>query len=143
MTTPDGSPERIPTDDDIRAAIRLAEAQVLADIRSGRVPSTVTTFAELHDYVDANEYGGLCQPGPFWQAGDSDDRPDTFDARMTAAGAVQDAVDGWLRRRANACPSCAHPAHTTSRYGGGGCNAMTSTGWTTYGCHCDAGPRPL
>jgi len=32
---------------------------------------------------------------------------------------------------------------TTSRYGGGGCNAMTSTGWTTYGCHCDAGPRPL
>ena len=31
-------------------------AEIDEDIRSGLVPCTVTTFSELHDYVDANGY---------------------------------------------------------------------------------------
>lgn len=34
----------------------LVIAQVNVDIKAETVPSTVRTFAELHDYVDANEY---------------------------------------------------------------------------------------
>jgi len=35
-----------------------AKREVLADVASGVVPATVQTFSELHDYVDANGYGG-------------------------------------------------------------------------------------
>ena len=35
-------------------------AELCEDIASGLVPSTVSSFAELHDYVDANCYGGFC-----------------------------------------------------------------------------------
>ncbi len=31
---------------------------MLADIQTGLVPSSVNTFSELHEYVDANCYGG-------------------------------------------------------------------------------------
>lgn len=34
------------------------KADILADIRAGIVPKSVKTFSELHDYVDANCYGG-------------------------------------------------------------------------------------
>lgn len=43
-------------------AVELAErmkAEILQDVKAGIVPSTVSEFAELHDFVDANCYGGL------------------------------------------------------------------------------------
>ena len=36
------------------------KAEINADIAAGQVPATVKSFSELHDYVDANEYGGFC-----------------------------------------------------------------------------------
>lgn len=47
-------------------------------------------LADLHSHVDANEYGGLCDPevvGVF----------ETFDALLDFANEVQDSVDAWLR----------------------------------------------
>ena len=44
----------------IKEAVARSKREIIADIASGRVPATVKTFSELHDYVDANEYGGLC-----------------------------------------------------------------------------------
>jgi hypothetical protein len=32
--------------------------EILTDIRDGIVPCSVATFSDLHDYVDANCYGG-------------------------------------------------------------------------------------
>lgn len=60
------------------------KAEILADIESGRVPPTVSTFSELHDYVDANEYGGMCDP--------------TQHASWSneSVCAVQDIVHAWL-----------------------------------------------
>ena len=40
-------------------------AEIAMDMRSGRVPTTVKSFSELHDYVDANEYGGFCEDEVF------------------------------------------------------------------------------
>lgn len=45
MITPEEMAERMKT-------------EILADITAGIVPRSVTTFSELHDYVDANCYGG-------------------------------------------------------------------------------------
>lgn len=49
---------------DLDLAIKRAKAEILDDIENGRVPADVTTFRELHDHVDANEYGGLCEDSP-------------------------------------------------------------------------------
>src|ERR1700726_3754913 len=42
-------------------SLEMAEkmkAEIIEDIQSGVVPNTVADFSELHDYVDANCYGG-------------------------------------------------------------------------------------
>lgn len=65
-------------------AVARAKREILEDIAEGRVPASVGSFAELHGYVDANEYGGLC---------------DTYAAEDVAfAAAVQEELDGWLRQ---------------------------------------------
>ncbi len=66
--------------------IERAKREVLADIFTRRVPGTVASFSELHDYVDANEYGGGTE-GDF----------DGSDEACTFWNAVQDAVDKWLK----------------------------------------------
>lgn len=38
--------------------------EVDADIAAGKVPTAVSSFSELHDWVDANCYG-LCEEGAF------------------------------------------------------------------------------
>lgn len=64
---------------------------IMRDIRRGDVPVNVATFARLHDYVDANGYGGLfeakflededwAQKGPW----------------MENINAAQEIVNGWL-----------------------------------------------
>lgn len=35
--------------------------QIISDVRNFLVPVCVNDFAELHNYVDANEYGGFCK----------------------------------------------------------------------------------
>lgn len=72
---------------DVQASIALAKEEVLQDMASGRVPRTVPSFSALHDYVDANEYGGLCADSWDWE-GDPD---------YTEANAVQDGVDAWIK----------------------------------------------
>ena len=40
-----------------------AKSEILQDIRDERVPETIRSFSELHDYVAAEEYGGLPEEG--------------------------------------------------------------------------------
>jgi hypothetical protein len=42
----------------INASIATAKDEISTDIRCNAVPSGVKSFAELHDYRDANLYGG-------------------------------------------------------------------------------------
>lgn len=66
-------------------AVERAKREILEDIVSMRVPSNIASFSELHDFVDANEYGGLCDPDAY-----GDESTDfVID--------VQDAVDAWIR----------------------------------------------
>lgn len=64
--------------------VARAKAEILSDVRDGVVPSSVSSFSQLHDYVDANEYGGLCED-------------DAMTGDYVALGiAVQAEVDAWL-----------------------------------------------
>lgn len=68
----------------LKTVVERAESEILADVARGIVPATCTSFSELHDYVDANGYGGAFEHeiGPedvdFWNS-------------------VQDAVDAWIK----------------------------------------------
>ncbi|WP_029049502.1 hypothetical protein [Cupriavidus sp. amp6] len=83
-------------EDFVAKAIELGKAQIQQEIASGRIPPTVKTFSALHDFVDANEFGGLCA--------DDSDLPRLFprvtesDAEVfcEAANRVQQALDQWL-----------------------------------------------
>jgi hypothetical protein len=65
--------------------VERAKGEIRADIAAGRVPAAVATFAELHDHVDANGYGGAFE----------DDNPAPF-----AEGMVEEACDFWNRVQA-------------------------------------------
>jgi hypothetical protein len=44
--------------EEIAQAVARAKREILEDIECGLVPSGVASFSELHDFVDANWYGG-------------------------------------------------------------------------------------
>ena len=70
---------------ELRQVVERAKAEILADVAAGTVPSTCASFSELHDYTDANGYGGAFE------------RP--FDNGETDFwNAVQDAVDRWIKQ---------------------------------------------
>jgi len=71
------------------AIVSRMKVQIAADIESGVLPATVASFQDLHDYVDANEYGDLCTPECPFDAGD--------DADAGKVNAAQDAIDQWLK----------------------------------------------
>ncbi len=80
----------------VAPVVERCKREIRRDIARGTVPATVRTFAELHDYVDANEYGGACETdedGLGWWDGDEAQRA----AAMTFWNRVQDAVDAWIR----------------------------------------------
>ncbi len=71
--------------DELRRVVERAKTEILADVAAGTVPSTCASFSELHDYTDANGYGGAFE------------RP--FDNEETDFwNAVQTAVDGWIKQ---------------------------------------------
>jgi len=41
--------------------IERAKAEIIEDILNGTLPVMPTSFDELHEYVDANEYGGFTE----------------------------------------------------------------------------------
>jgi hypothetical protein len=71
----------------IATAVERGKREIVSDAREGRIPIAVPSFSALHDHVDANEYGGLCDDGWDWD-GDPD---------LVRANAVQGALDAWIR----------------------------------------------
>lgn len=71
--------------EDLADAVARGKREILADVAAGRVPPPAS-FSELHDHVDANEYGGLCDT-----YGDFETYGNEF------ANDVQDALDEWIR----------------------------------------------
>jgi len=68
--------------EDVLEAIEQAKREISWDMRQG-VVGEVEGFSDLHDFVDANEYGGLCAARAGWS--------------IETVALVQDALDAWLR----------------------------------------------
>jgi hypothetical protein len=76
----------------VQIATAWARDEVLEDVASGRVPATVASFAELHDHVDANGYGGAFR----WPCLSSD-RDDAYQNEFCRFwNAVQENVNEWI-----------------------------------------------
>jgi hypothetical protein len=67
--------------------IDQVKREIIHDVQAGDVPATCATYSELHDYVDANGYGGAFE---FAMYGACDTTCDYWNN-------VTDAVDQWLR----------------------------------------------
>jgi hypothetical protein len=67
----------------VEEAVAQAKTEIRADVANGHVPRTVASFSELHDYVDANEYGGLCNERSDWTNEQGND--------------VQTRLDEWIK----------------------------------------------
>ena len=75
----------------LEKTIMRMKSEILHDIADGTVPADVMSFGDLHDYVDANEYGGFCEDGNRVIDGlPSDQRCDVLNY-------CQDAIDFWLK----------------------------------------------
>lgn len=72
------------TPERIQVAVERGKREIRADIARGRIPvDEVLTFADLHDYVDANEYAGLCDDG--------------VDPETTPINEIQNALSEWIQ----------------------------------------------
>jgi hypothetical protein len=96
---------RVPTSipaSEFAAVINQAKREIRYDVKAGVVPASVRSFSRLHDYVDANEYGGFAieetASPTFDRLARSDRRSDrTLQARIDFINKVQDALDAWLK----------------------------------------------
>lgn len=80
------------TNQDLNETVNCMVDQILSDMASGLVPKFVSSFSQLHDYVDANCYGGFCDD----VVEDYDEDMETHVAFMNAAQSV---VNLWLKTR--------------------------------------------
>lgn len=79
--------------------VERAKTEILADIEKGVVPDSVEYFAELHNFVDANEYGGLCEDSFFDELTNSFDDMSRDDRSVEVANRVQNELDQWIQQR--------------------------------------------
>lgn len=84
-----------PTDTEVDVCVQDVLNEIEDDMMTGTVPRDVASFGDLHDYVDANCYGGFCDDGT---AGTTYNPRSDWD--IDSAGIVQDRVDTILRQRA-------------------------------------------
>ena len=84
MSTAQTQSMKIPAWTTLETTIERAKAEILADAAFGILPRTCASFSELHDYVDANGYGGAFEH-------DFNNEETDFWNR------VQDVVDAWIK----------------------------------------------
>ena len=68
----------------LEQTIERSKSEILRDVADGTIPATCASYSQLHDYVDANGYGGAFEH-------DFDNEETDF------WNAVQDAVDAWIK----------------------------------------------
>lgn len=84
-----------------KETVARMKAEVLSDIRDKMVNEDVKSFSELHDSVDANEYGGFCEDilSEAYCAffGGRDEHEGMPDAYIDFLNECQGEIDEWLK----------------------------------------------
>jgi hypothetical protein len=73
----------------MNARIEQGKKEILADIADGTIPTTPKNFNELHDFVDANEYAGLCDDNFY-------EKFLTHEDYLRFSQTVQEHLDAWI-----------------------------------------------
>jgi hypothetical protein len=76
------------------------KTEILEDIARGYLPrmESLSSFSDLHDYVDANEYGGFCDEDVTDElTREFDDSTDALYALLNFMNQAQGEVDSWIR----------------------------------------------
>lgn len=89
-----------------KETVARMKTEILGDMGSSgmigsRMDTEPKTFVELHDYVDANEYGGFCEDALndafcsfFGSRNENEGMPDAF---LIFMNDCQDDIDEWLK----------------------------------------------
>lgn len=87
----------IPT---VEESIQRMKVEILSHILRKIIPDTVQCFADLHDYVDANEFGGFCDDeladAMVIHYGGRDTHEGMPEAMLEHINAAQDAITEWI-----------------------------------------------
>lgn len=79
------------------------KAEILALMGAGVIPRSVQSFAELHDFVDANCIGGFCDDDYFHELYAKFGGPDGLggmpNGMVDFINACQNGIDAWLKAR--------------------------------------------
>jgi len=84
-----------------KETVARMKAEILEDIQDTMVDKDVKSFSELHNYVDANTYGGMCEDAlndafcAFF--GGRDEHEGMPDAYIAFLNDCQGDVDEWLK----------------------------------------------
>ncbi len=85
----------------VAATVERFKAEIEEHMRTGVVPRQVSSFAQLHDFVDANCYGSLCEEevfdGLIAQFGGRDEHEGMPQGMIDFINEVEDTVDKWLK----------------------------------------------
>lgn len=83
------------------------KSEILQDVKDGFVPSGVLSFSELHDYRDANCYGGLCEDtiadALIAQFGGCDEHEGMPQGMIDFINLAQAEIDTWIKSGALEC----------------------------------------
>ena len=88
----------IPTLDE---SIERMKQEIIDDIKAGQVPANCPSFSALHDYVDANCYGGFCEESEMQALMDHFGRLDEEEGMPAALidylNEAQNSIDRWIK----------------------------------------------
>lgn len=88
----------VPTLDE---SIKRMKHEIIEDISAGHVPADCPSFSALHDYVDANCYGGFCEDELMQNLidhfGGRDEDEGMPDALMAYLNDAQNVIDRWIK----------------------------------------------
>lgn len=98
---PKTNPQQKPTFQTLEQTVARIKREVIDDVKNGLVPINAESFGEIHDFRDANTYGGLCDDkvtDPIIEhlGGRPSDGslPDKF---MDYLNDAQSTIDTWIR----------------------------------------------
>jgi len=113
---------------DVTALAERMKTDILADVAKGIVPASVRSFEDLHSFVDANAYGGLCEDETFDRLVDShrgEGEEGLPQSLITLINQAQGIVDQWLVQGGAAGRCDPLPAMTGGPWGA--CSGMSSS----------------
>jgi len=81
--------------------VKRMKREILVDIAAGTLPVSISSFSHLHDYVDANCYGGFCENRitdrliAYFGGGDKNEGMP--DGMLSYINEAQGAIDAWIK----------------------------------------------